>query len=322
MDKSKKNSEIKLAVVIPCFNTAKHIKKVIETIPDKANHIIIIDDKCPQGSGKIAENLKNNKVIVIYHKKNRGVGGAVISGYKKAMELNCDIIVKMDGDGQMNPEYLDKLIMPIIEKKANYAKGNRFYDFKALQAMPKIRLIGNGILSFFTKAASGYWNITDVVNGYTAISGNALKNINLSKLNEGYFFEINMLIQIGIAGYVVHDIPIPAVYRDETSNMRIMQILTAFPFLLFIGLCKRIFYRYFIYDFNMASIYILLGLPMTIWGIAFGLYRWSVGIATGIPNNSGTIFIAVLPLILGVQFLLQAINIDIANIPSKNRNNQ
>ena len=318
MDKLKKNSEIKIAVVIPCFNTAKHIQKVIETIPNNVNHIIVIDDKCPQKSGKIAENLKDNKVIVIHHKKNSGVGGAVISGYKKALELNCDIIVKMDGDGQMNPDYLNRLIMPIIEKKADYTKGNRFYDFKALQSMPKTRLLGNGILSFFTKASSGYWNITDVVNGYTAISGNALRNLNLSKLNEGYFFEINLLIQIGIAGYRVHDIPIPAVYGDEISNMKIMQILTTFPFLLFIGLCKRIFYRYFIYDFNMASIYILLGLPMTIWGITFGMYRWSIGIATGIPNSAGTIFLSVLPLILGVQFLLQAINIDIANIPSKN----
>ena len=186
-------TDYKIAVVIPSYKVSKHIENVTESLPDFIDHIIIIDDACPESSGKIAEQLKNEKTTVIFHSKNQGVGGAVISGYKKSLELGCDITVKVDGDGQMNPAYIQALIEPLITGKADFTKGNRFRDLKALRAMPKIRLIGNNALSFLEKSYSGYWGIMDPTNGFTAIHKTTLQKLDLSKIARDYFFESNML---------------------------------------------------------------------------------------------------------------------------------
>ena len=307
----------KIAVVIPSYRVSKHIKEVIQTLPNFIDYIIVVDDKCPQNSGEIAKNLNNSKVDVIFHKINSGVGGAVVSGYKKALELGADIVIKVDGDGQMNPNYMEKLIEPILKDIADYTKGNRFNDFQALRAMPKVRLFGNSALSFAVKVSSGYWNIMDPTNGYTAINKKAIEDLDLNKLSKRYFFESDMLMNLNIENAVVKDVAIPAKYADEESSLKISKILIDFPRKLFRGFLKRIFYKYFIYEFNMASIYLVLGLPMVIFGTFFGGYRWFLGAYENIENSCGTVMLAVLPLILGTQFLLQAINIDIESIPKK-----
>ncbi len=187
----------KIAVVIPTYNTQDHIENVIKGIPGFVDFIISVDDKCPHNTGKTAENygVKNDKrVIVIYHSINQGVGGAVITGYKKAMELGCDIIVKMDSDDQMDPKYLSELIKPVIDGEAGYSKGNRFVNFQALRSMPKMRLFGNSILSFMLKASSGYWNVMDPTNGYTAINRKVLQKLNLDKLSKRYFLSPTCLL--------------------------------------------------------------------------------------------------------------------------------
>ncbi len=168
-----------IAVVVPSYKVSKHILQVINDIPKFINHVIVIDDKCPQNSGMIAESSDDKRVIVCYHEVNQGVGGAVVTGYKKAMELGADIVVKIDGDGQMDVNYMQQLIEPLIDGKADYTKGNRFADFKALRQMPKIRLLGNSGLSFLVKASSGYWNMMDPTNGYTAINKHALGELDL-----------------------------------------------------------------------------------------------------------------------------------------------
>lgn len=307
-----------IVVVIPCFKVASYIEEVIKTIPNFVAHIIVIDDKCPEESGKIAESLKNPKVTALYHKENQGVGGAVLTGYNKAIELGGDIVVKIDGDGQMDINYLQKLIQPILHGKADYTKGNRFFDFKALHQMPKIRLFGNSGLSFLVKAASGYWNMMDPTNGYTAIHRDVIENLELDKIAKRYFFESDMLINLNIENAVIIDVPIPAKYGDEKSSLSISRTLFGFPPKLFMGLWKRIFYKYFIYDFNMLSVYLLMGVPMVIFGSVFGLYHWIV--ASGVsPTPTGTIMLSVLPIILGTQFLLQAIQIDMTHIPKKGK---
>lgn len=310
-------SNKKIAVVIPSFKVSKQIKNVLLSLPTFIDHIIIIDDACPENSGTIAQELLHDKIHVIFHIKNSGVGGAVISGFKKAIELKCDIVVKLDGDGQMAPRNIAKLIQPLIDNRADYTKGNRFHDFKALKKMPKIRLFGNSILSFTIKAASGYWNIMDPTNGFCAITLHALLDINFDEIEKRYFFETDMLIHLNLTNKLVMDIPISAIYENETSNLNIKHVLLTFPFKILKGLIKRIFLKYYIYNFNMASIYLLIAIPLLLFGLFFGAYRWQVGIIENNENNPGTIMLAALPIILGLQFLLQAINIDINNTPTK-----
>ena len=308
-----------ISVVIPSYKVSKYILDVIKDIPEFVNHIIIVDDKCPQNSGQIAKTSSDNRVIICYNEKNLGVGGAVITGYKKALELNSDIVIKIDGDGQMDVNYMQKLIQPILDGKADYTKGNRFTDFKALRAMPKVRLFGNSGLSFLVKAASGYWNLMDPTNGYTAINKHALEELDLDNIAKRYFFESDMLINLNIENAVVVDVEIPAKYGDEESSLSITKTLVGFPPKLFKGLCKRIFLKYFIYDFNMLSLYLVVGLPMLLFGIVFGSIKWIEAIVNNIETSTGTIMLAVLPIILGTQFILQAIQIDMNNIPRKEK---
>ena len=308
-----------IAVVIPSYKVAKHIASVINDIPEFVNNIIVIDDKCPQNSGKIAETLNNTRVVVCYHEINQGVGGAVVTGYKKALDLNADIVIKIDGDGQMDVNYMQKLIQPILDGKADYTKGNRFTDFKALRSMPKVRLFGNSGLSFLVKASSGYWNMMDPTNGYTAISKHALEELDLDSLAKRYFFESDMLINLNIENAVVKDVEIPAKYGDEESSLSITKTLFGFPPKLFKGLCKRIFLKYFVYDFNMLSVYLIMGLPMVVFGTLFGIYHWINADIINIETPVGTVMLAVLPIILGTQFLLQAIQIDMNTIPRKDK---
>jgi len=305
----------KIAVVIPSYRVKKFIENVVKTLPDFIDHIIVVDDKCPQKSGEFIADLKIPKVIVLFHKNNQGVGGAVITGYKKALDLGCDIVIKIDGDGQMNPNYISILVEPILENRADYTKGNRFTDFKALKQMPKIRLFGNSALSFLIKLSSGYWNIMDPTNGFTAINRKALLGLNLDQISKRYFFESDMLINLNIENCVVKDVSIPAKYQDEESSLNISKVLIDFPPKILKGLLKRIFYKYFIYDFNMASIYIIFGIPMVTFGFIFGIVKWYEAIVTNTEATTGTVMLSVLPIILGVQFLLQAISIDINNIP-------
>lgn len=308
---------VKVAVIIPAYKVVEHIKDIILSIPETVNHIIVVDDKCPCSSGKEAEKLNRKNVIVIYHEQNQGVGEAVISGYKKALELGCEIVVKMDGDGQMNPKYMNTLIKPLIKNEADYTKGNRFKHFRSLKSMPKIRLFGNSALSFLVKASSGYWNIIDPTNGYTAIHRRVLEKLNLEKISKGYFFECDILIHLNIINAAVTDIAIPAKYGTEKSFLNIKKTLIQFPPKLMNRLIKRIFLKYFIYDFNMASVYILLGLPIFILSVLKGIYEWIDSATTGIARPAGTIMLVALPIIISFQMLLQAIQIDINSVPKK-----
>ncbi|MBF0343773.1 MAG: glycosyltransferase [Nitrospirae bacterium] len=309
----------KTAVVIPVYKAADKIETVILSIPDNVDVIIVVDDGCPQRSGDIAAAINQDRLIVLYNAVNIGVGGAVVNGLTKAVELGCDVIVKMDGDGQMDPAYLNELITPLINDEADYTKGNRFMNFNALKAMPKIRLFGNSVLSFLLKFTSGYWNIIDPTNGYIAIHRRVAEKLNLKEIAHGYFFESDMLINLNIINAVVKDIDIPAIYNDEKSSLSIMKVSLQFPPKLLKGLLKRMFYKYFLYDFNMASIYIILGLPMFVFGSILGIIEWMDSIVNATVKTSGTIMLVALPIIVSLQMLLQAISIDINSVPRKNR---
>ncbi len=311
----------KIAVVIPTYKAENHLTDVLGGLPDWVDQIIVVDDACPRKSGEIAEKLSktNEKIIVIRHEINQGVGGAVISGYKKSIELGCDVTVKMDSDDQMDPAYISSLINPIAEGNAGYTKGNRFVDFKALRSMPTLRLMGNSALSFTVKACSGYWSMMDPTNGYTAIGKSTIEKLNLDKIAKRYFFETDMLISLNIQSTVIQDVPVPARYGNEKSSLSIRNTMTRFPYLLLKGLTKRFILKYLIYDFNMASIYVLVGGPMLLWGIFYGLYKWVENTVNNVATPTGTIMLSVLPLILGTQFIIAAINIDINSVPKNNK---
>lgn len=308
---------MKKCVVIPAYKVFRQIAAVIRGIPPSIDHIIVVDDACPEASGTAASKSGDKRVIVLNHGRNTGVGGAVVTGYKKGLELGCDIMVKIDGDGQMDPSNIDQLLMPIIDGKADYTKGNRFRDFHTLPKMPKLRLFGNSCLSFLLKIASGYWDIMDPTNGFTAAQRIVFEEINLDKLSKGYFFESDMLISLNIANAVVKDVAFPTEYGTENSSLKIWKVLLKFPFKILKGFLKRIFFKYFIYDFNMASVYIVLGIPLFTFGCCWGVYEWAQSSLTGIIRSPGTIMIIALPIIISFQMLTQAISIDIQNTPKK-----
>jgi dolichol-phosphate mannosyltransferase len=304
-----------IAVVIPAYKVQDHISKVLAGIPKWVKFIIVVDDASPDQTAEVLRNIKDNRLNVIQHKANQGVGGAVLSGYAKAISLGADIIVKMDGDDQMDPAYLPFLLDPVLQRKADYAKGNRFLHTTTLQRMPFLRRLGNIGLTFFTKIASGYWDIFDPTNGYTAIGRNALTLLSTDDISRDYFFESNMLLALRCINAVIRDVPIPSRYGDEISSLSIKRVVFTFPFRLIKGFFQRISREYFWFDFNAGSLLLLFGLILLIFGFIWGIVKWNQSVATGVAATTGTVLIAVLPIIVGVQFLTQFLVLDISRIP-------
>jgi glycosyltransferase involved in cell wall biosynthesis len=307
-----------ISVVIPCYRVKDHILEVLKGIGPEVGKIYLVDDACPEGSGQyVMDSFSDPRLDVIFHPKNLGVGGAVKTGYRKALKDGATIIVKLDGDGQMNPQLINKLVDPIVKKQADYVKGNRFYDLDNLRKMPGLRRFGNALLSFASKMVSGYWNVMDPTNGFTAINSAALKNLPIEKLDDGFFFEQDLLFRLNTIRAVVTDLPMIAHYGKENSNLRIRKVLFTFPFKYFNRLFKRIFYSYFLRDFNVGSLELILAFLFMGFGIVFGTIKWAQSISTGLPATAGTVILAGLPVILGFQAFLSFLHFDLTNIPGK-----
>jgi glycosyltransferase involved in cell wall biosynthesis len=259
--------------------------------------------------------VSDSRLLVIRHAVNKGVGGAVISGYRAALKAGADIVVKLDGDGQMDPRFILNLVTPIMRGEADYAKGNRFCSFFAVRRMPWSRLAGNAVLSFMTKLSSGYWSLFDPTNGYTAINACALTKLDLKNISERYFFETDMLVHLSNVRAVVADVPMEASYGDEVSNLKIRRIVGEFLIKHFRALIRRIVYQYFMRDFSLASLNLLFGLAMLVAGAAFGAAEWWISIDHGVPATAGTVVIAALPILLGFQLLQTFLGYDINNEP-------
>jgi dolichol-phosphate mannosyltransferase len=308
-----------ISVVIPCYNVANHIEKVICKIPEEISYIIVVNDCSTDETGQILSCVggKNKRVVYVEHRVNQGVGGAMISGFQKAMQLNSDIAIKMDGDGQMDQSNIQKLIKPIRDGIADFSKGNRFRDFKALKRMPAFRRFGNLGLSFLIKAASGYWNVFDPTNGFIAISKDTLSAINFNKIHKRYFFESSLLIELYYTDAVVVEIPMKAQYADERSNLSISRTLFEFPPKLLYAFIRRVVLKYFLFDFNIASLYILFGLPVFLFGAIYGIVNYIKYASHNAPAPTGTVVIPTLLIILGFQLLLSAANYDVGNYPKR-----
>jgi dolichol-phosphate mannosyltransferase len=309
----------KIAVVIPVFCVEQEIESVLLGIPNYIGLIIVVDDHSTDNTCDVVSRFASddNRITLIRHTNNQGVGGAMISGFRKALELGAQIVAKIDGDGQMDPSFLSKLIYPLINGDADYTKGNRFRDFAALQQMPLVRRFGNVCLGFLSKIATGYWNLFDPTNGYVAIRGNILSQLQLEKVDKTYFFETSMLANLYLIDAKIMDIPMPARYGNEISNLRILQVLLEFPPKLLIIFLRRVMLKYFIYDLSMVSIYMVSGIPLLFFGLIFGLIKWIKYSNIGVAAPTGTVILPTLSLIIGIQFLISAINIDINSIPVK-----
>lgn len=307
-----------IAVVIPSYKVRAHILDVIARIGPEVERIYVVDDCCPDSSGDFVEShCRDPRVRVVRHAVNQGVGGAVMTGYAEAIADGADIIVKVDGDGQMDPGLLPQFVLPIIEGWADYTKGNRFYDLTHITRMPAMRLIGNAGLSIMTKISTGYWTIFDPTNGYTAINARAASHLPFDRISKRYFFETDMLFRLNTLRAVVADIPMDAVYGDEKSNLKITNVLFEFMGKHAKNFTKRIFYNYFLRDMTAATFELIVGLILFVFGLCFGIVHWINALATATPTPLGTIMLSALPVLIGLQFLLGFLNFDVANVPSR-----
>lgn len=305
-----------ISVVIPCYRVKSHISAVLSDIGPEVGRIYVVDDCCPESTGDfVYGNCQDSRVTVITNHSNLGVGGAVLAGYRLAVKDGADIIVKIDGDGQMNPALIPKFVAPIIRRQADYTKGNRFYDLKNISRMPSTRLFGNALLSFMTKLSSGYWNIFDPTNGYTAINARMLPHLPLDQISNRYFFESDILFRLNTIRAVVLDIPMDACYGDEQSNLKILRVIPDFLYRHASNFFKRIVYNYFLRDMTLASFELLFGLLLLLFGLVFGGSHWARSIMYGTSASSGTIMVAALSVLVGLQLLLAFLGYDISNVP-------
>ncbi|WP_456256287.1 glycosyltransferase family 2 protein [Pseudomonas iridis] len=310
------SNEKKIAVVIPSYKVKNHILAVIEKIGVEVDRIYVVDDCCPENSGDFVEqHCTDARVTVLRHVQNQGVGGAVMTGYQAAIDDDMDIIVKVDGDDQMEPHLIPNFIAPILAGEADYTKGNRFFDLEEIRAMPKMRLFGNSVLSFMTKISSGYWDLFDPTNGFTAIHSDVAKHLPFKKISRRYFFETDMLFRLNTLRAVAMDIPMDAKYGDEVSNLKISQVIGEFLAKHTRNFFKRIFYNYYLRDMSIASIELPLGLMLFLFGTVYGGYHWIQALSSGAPAASGTVMLSSLPIILGVQLILAFIAFDISALP-------
>ncbi|MDQ3684135.1 MAG: glycosyltransferase family 2 protein [Acidobacteriota bacterium] len=307
--------EHRIAIVIPAHNEERHIGPVVGTLPEFVDNIIVVDDCSRDDTSGAAAAAGDARLTVLKTPTNQGVGGATIMGYRKALEAGSDIAVKMDGDGQMSPDHLPLLLDALIEGDYAYAKGNRFLAGKSLAFMPKARLFGNVVLTFMNKLASGYWHIFDPQNGYTAIKTDVLRALDLDAIHRKFFFENDMLSQLNYQNARVKDVAIPAHYGEEESDLSPFKISLTFPMLLLRRFFRRLYQKYVLRDFSPIALFLLLGFLLFAWGLLFGIYIWIKSLLTGNPTPTGTIMLALLPLILGFQLLLQAIVLDIQETP-------
>ena len=304
-------------IVVPCYKVRDHIHRVIAAAPSWIEGIVCVDDACPQHTADHIEAVvRDPRVVVVRLSENQGVGGAVMAGYAEAVRRGAGILVKVDGDDQMDLAYLSQLVVPIILDEADYTKGNRFSSVGHLGGMPRVRVFGNAALSFAAKASTGYWNVFDPTNGFTAIEASVVRLLLRKQVARRYFFETDLLYHLGTLRAVVRDVPIPARYADEISSLRVRAVVGSFAMRHLRNLIRRVLGQYFVRDFNVATLEMVFGLALLLFGGGYGLH-WLAVREPGQAASPGIVMTAALPVIVGVQMLLQSINFDAMNVPTR-----
>lgn len=313
----RKRADVHVAAVVPAYNVSAELGGVLRAMPALFRTIIVVDDASRDDTAAVAERYAHvdPRIIVVRHEQNRGVGGAMVTGFNKALESGADVVVKIDGDGQMPLWLVPQLVQPLIDGTADYTKGNRFRDFQTIRTMPMMRRIGNVVLSFLAKAATGYWHCFDPTNGFLAIRADVLSQIPLKKIDPTYFFETSMLSHLYVLGAVVKEIPMPARYAGETSSLSIARVVRQFPARLLASLLRRLVLKNFVYDFNLESFHIAAGLPLLFAGVLYGGYHWWWYTSRDLAAPTGTVVLSALLITIGMQLLISAVNLDLQAIP-------
>ena len=305
-----------VAAVVPAYNEGKLIAKVIETMPAFVDFIVIVDDCSSDSTAEVVAQSTDSRVVLIRHEENQGVGGAIITAHQRAIELGSDVNVVMAGDAQMDPHYLPKLLDKVTDEGYGFAKANRFYSPESFAGMPRYRILGNIVLSFMTKFASGYWNLFDPQNGYTAVRTSELSRVPLSKVSRRYSFENDMLIHLNIVETPATDVPIPAVYGDEVSSIRLRKVVPELLRLLFLGSMRRFWYRYVLWSFSAIALLTVVGSLFLLFGLIVGIWM-VIEIANTGTATAATAMLVGLPIIVGTQMLISALQLDIENAPDR-----
>lgn len=304
-----------IAAVVPAYKEEAMIGTVIETMPDFVDHIVIVDDCSPDATSEVVRSIDSSRVTLLRHEVNQGVGGSIITGHRAAIELGADVNVIMAGDAQMDPAHLPGLLDQVTDGGYGFAKANRFFAPESFEGMPRHRVFGNIVLSFMTKLASGYWHLFDPQNGYTAVRSDVLRNIPLDSVAKRYSFENDLLIHLNIQQVSAVDVPVPAVYGDEVSSIRLSKVVPELLDLLFRGFWRRIWYRYVLWSFSPIALLLFTGLLL--FGLGLGISIWVAFLAFGsVVATAATVMLAALPLMIGTQMLISALQLDIQASPS------
>lgn len=301
---------------MPCYKSGQLALGVVQRIGHVVDMIVAVDDCCPLQTGDLLEReCSDPRLVVVRNAENQGVGGAVLRGYEEAARRGAEILVKIDSDGQMDPALIEDFVEPIRRGVADYTKGNRFFNTDDVARMPIARLIGNAGLSFLSKISSGYWSVFDPTNGYTAIHAKLLQILPFEKIEKRFFFESDLLMRLNLCRAVVVDVPMVAVYEEENSNLSVYDSLFTFGLKHARNFLKRIFYTYFLRDFSVASLQLILGLVLIVVSAVLGGSAWLESRETGIPSSPGTVMLFGISVLVGVNMLLAFLAFDYQMIP-------
>jgi glycosyltransferase involved in cell wall biosynthesis len=301
-----------IAAVVPAYNEEKLIGKVLRSMPVFVDHVVVVDDASRDRTGEVARayQKEDSRVVYIRHPRNEGVGGAIVTGYKWARDNGIDLTVVMAGDAQMDPKDLPRLLDPVAKGEVDYAKGNRLFTGKAWRVIPKSRYLGNAGLSFLTKIASGYWHIADSQSGYTAVTLEVLRTIDLDSIYKRYGMPNDFLVKLNVYHFRARDVPVQPVYGiGEKSNMKVYRVVFTLSFLLLKLFLWRIKEKYVIRDFHPLVLFYLLGFVLTPVGVLFGCYLLLFRIFAGPVAATSALFAAFFA-ISGLQSLFFAMWFD------------
>lgn len=301
-----------VAAIIPCFHEETQIGKVIDTIPEIVDHIVIIDDASADNTSEVVKVRMETepRIVLMIHAENQGVGGAIASGYKWARDNGVDMAVVMAGDGQMDPTDMPALLDPVVEEGLNYTKGNRLIYPRAQELIPPVRYFGNSILSLLTKVASGYWHVSDSQTGYTVIDSDALGRVDWDKMYKRYGQPNDLLVSLNIENMRVRDVPIRPVYGvGERSGIKVSKVITKISGVLLRGFLRRMHEKYIVRDFHPLVLFYAIGALQGLLGFLF-LIRVIWVMATGDPAPIASLIIMMFMFSMGMQALLFAMLFD------------
>jgi glycosyltransferase involved in cell wall biosynthesis len=300
----------RVAVVVPAHDEERLVVETLNGIPDLVDRIYVVDDASSDGTGEKARAVGAARVEVIRHEENLGVGSAIVTGYRRALEEGIDVTCVMAADNQMDPLELETLVEPVAQGEVEYAKANRLFSGEAWTVIPRTRFFGNAILSLLTKIASGYWHVADSQAGYTAISLDALRRLDLGRLYPRYGFPNDVLVHLNVQSARVRDVPSRPIYDvGEQSGIRLRSVVPRISWLLFKGFWWRMGQKYVIRDFHPLVFFYAFGLLMTSVGLLLGLLEVFLRLLGNQITPATIVLVAVL-LIAGLQLTLFAMWFD------------